>query len=118
VQRLRTTSGLAQVLARPEKGVTAIAAGVVAGATADLALGDVAADVVFRSVGIERLMFGRGGPPLSRAISSRWAATVRRSSATSANSVSTKSFSSAGDKPLTPAGGDMATRPAAMIRTL
>src|SRR5437899_4624547 len=34
-----------------EKGVAAIAAGIAAGAAADLALGDVAADVVFRSVG-------------------------------------------------------------------
>jgi hypothetical protein len=44
------------------------------------------------------LMLGRPGPPLSRAISLRWAATVLRSSATSANSSSTKSFSSAGDR--------------------
>jgi hypothetical protein len=41
------------------------------------------------------LMFGRLGPPLGRAISSRCAATVRRSYATSARSFSTKSFSSA-----------------------
>jgi hypothetical protein len=44
------------------------------------------------------LMFGRPGPPLSRAISSRCAATVRRSSATSSNSFSTKLFKSLGEK--------------------
>jgi hypothetical protein len=44
------------------------------------------------------LMLRRPGPPLSRAISSGRAATVLRSSDTSANSFSTESFSLAGDR--------------------
>jgi hypothetical protein len=55
------------------------------------------------------LRFGRGGPPLSRAISSRWAATVLRSSATSCRSFRTKSLSSAGDRPSI-SSGNLATR--------
>jgi hypothetical protein len=42
-------------------------------------------------------MFGRPGPPLSRAISSRCAATVRRSSVPSSNSFGTKLFKSFGE---------------------
>jgi hypothetical protein len=41
-------------LGEAEKSIAAIAAGVAAGAAADLSLGDLAADVVLRSVGVER----------------------------------------------------------------
>jgi len=44
------------------------------------------------------LMCGRPGPPFSRAISSRCAATVRRSSATSSSSCNTKLLSSAAER--------------------
>jgi|GEM_PF-6205859 len=44
-------------------------------------------------------MCGRPGPPFSRAISSRCAATVRRSSATSSSSCNTKLLSSAAQRP-------------------
>jgi hypothetical protein len=51
------------------------------------------------------LMFGRPGPPLSRVISSRCAETVRRNSATSSNSFSTKLFKPLGEKSSRSAGG-------------
>ena len=38
----------------PEKGIVAIAPGVAAGSAADLSPGDLAADVIFRSVGVQR----------------------------------------------------------------
>jgi hypothetical protein len=50
------------------------------------------------------LMFGLPDPSLSRAISSRCAATVRRSSATSSNSFSTKLFKSPAEKSSRSAG--------------
>jgi hypothetical protein len=56
------------------------------------------------------LMFGRPGPPLSRAISSRWAATVLSSAATFSKSFRTKSFSSAGVRPSISSGGGMPTK--------
>ena len=43
-------------LGEAEEGVTAVAAGVASGACTDLALGDLAANVVLRSVGVERDM--------------------------------------------------------------
>jgi hypothetical protein len=68
---------------------------------------------VFGSVALSiplGLMFGRPGPPLRRVISSRCAATVRRSSATSSNSFSTKLFKSPGEKSSRSAGGTIPTR--------
>src|SRR5580698_2842378 len=56
------------------------------------------------------LMFGRPGPPLSRAISSRWAATVLSSAATFSKSFRTKSFSLAGVRPSISSGGGMPTQ--------
>ena len=53
------------------------------------------------------LIFGRPGPPLSRAISSRCAATVRRNSAASSSSFSTKLFRSACDRPSRSVGGNI-----------
>ena len=60
-------------------------------------------------LGLLGLMSGRPGPPFSRAISSRCAATVRRGSATSSNSFSTKLFRSACERPSRSAGGDIPT---------
>ena len=45
---------MSQVLTSDEEGIAAVAADVAAGAAADLALGDLAADVVFGAVGVER----------------------------------------------------------------
>src|SRR5439155_3381534 len=56
------------------------------------------------------LIFGRPDPPLSRAISSRWAATVRRSSATSSSSFNTRSFRSACERRSTSGGGGIPRR--------
>ena len=53
------------------------------------------------------LIFGRPDPPLSRAISSRCAATVRRNSAISSQSFNTKLFRSACERPSRSAGGDI-----------
>ena len=41
-------------LAEAEEGIAAVATDVAAGAAADLALGDLAADVVLRAVGVQR----------------------------------------------------------------
>ena len=51
------------------------------------------------------LMFGRPGPPFSRAISSRSAATIRCSSTISSHCFTTKLFSSACDRPSRSPGG-------------
>ena len=56
------------------------------------------------------LMFGRRGPPLSRAISSRCDAMVRRSSDTSSKSFSTKLFRSAFERLSRFSGGDIPTK--------
>ena len=53
------------------------------------------------------LMSGRPGPPFSRAISSRNAATTRRSSAPSSKSRNTKLLSSAGESASRSGGGDI-----------
>ena len=53
------------------------------------------------------LIFGRPGPPLSRAISSRCTATVRRNSAAPSSSFSTKLFRSACDRPSRSVGGNI-----------
>ena len=45
---------MAQVFCEAEKGVAAISAGVASGSAADLSFDDLTADVVFRSVGVER----------------------------------------------------------------
>ena len=45
---------LATCLGEAKEGVAAVAASVAAGATADMAFGDLAADVVFRAVGVQR----------------------------------------------------------------
>ena len=55
------------------------------------------------------LIFGRPDPPLSRAISSRRDETVRRSSATSSKSFSTKPFRSAFERLSRSAADDMST---------
>ena len=60
-------------------------------------------------LGLLGLMFGRPGPPLSRAISSRCAATVRRNSETSSNSFTTKLFRAACESPSRSAGGNIPT---------
>ena len=41
-------------LGEAEEGVSAVSTGVASGAAADLAFGDLAADIVFRAVGVER----------------------------------------------------------------
>ena len=43
-------------LGETEEGIAAVAPGIAAGAAADLALGDVAADVVLRTVGVQRAL--------------------------------------------------------------
>ena len=47
-------SELGAGFAQPEEGIATVAAGVTAGAAADLALGDVAANVVLRAVRVQR----------------------------------------------------------------
>ncbi|SRR5258706_269353 len=54
--------------------------------------------------------FGRPGPPLSRAISSRRAATMRCSSTICSHCLTTKPFSSACDRPSRSSGGGMPTK--------
>jgi hypothetical protein len=43
-------------LGKTEEGVTAVATGVAAGSAADVTLGHLAADVVFRAVGVQRYL--------------------------------------------------------------
>src|SRR5215211_2507916 len=58
-------------------------------------------------LGLPGLMVGRPLSPLSRAISSRWAATVRSNAVTRPNSSSTNRFRSAFDRPSRSGAGDM-----------
>ena len=68
---------MAQVLAKPEECIAAIASEVAAGSGADLAAGDLAADVVLGAIGVQRHLgaiqhpqqFGLVGPqPRQQAI--------------------------------------------------